>query len=203
MAEDFLDRVYDLGSQEETDAFYSDWAPTYDQELTANGYRTPQRCAEALAQFVAQDRPVLDIGCGTGLSGRALSAAGFTNVSGQDVNAEMVEIARRLSLYQELRVVDVTRPFPFDPGTFDALAGVGVIGIGAAPPSLLIEAVEALAVGGHLVFSFNDHVLDDPDYMGVLASTLSSGAAEQLYCEHGPHIEKLGSGSNVYVLRRT
>jgi predicted TPR repeat methyltransferase len=203
MADDFLERVYDLSSQQETDAFYSQWAPTYDHELSANGYRTPQRCAEALARFVPLDRPILDIGCGTGLSGRALSDAGFTDVSGQDVNAEMVKIATGLDLYQELRVVDVEHPFPFEPGTYDALAAVGVIGAGAAPPSLLTESVAALAPGGHLVFSFNDHVLDDPSYLGVLDTALSTGAAEQLFCGHGPHIEKLGSGSNVYVLRRT
>ena len=203
MPDDFLERVYDLASQEETDAFYSEWAATYDQELTANGYRTPGRCAEALAQFVPLDRPILDIGCGTGLSGSALHAAGFIDVSGQDVNGEMVQVARRLDVYRELRVVTVDDPFPFEPGTYDALAAVGVIGAGAAPPSLLTEALGALAPGGHLVFSFNDHVLDDPAYLGVLSQSLSSGTAEQLFCEHGPHIEKLGSGSNVYVLRRT
>jgi predicted TPR repeat methyltransferase len=203
MAEHFLERVYDLASQRETDSFYSDWAPTYNRELTSNGYRTPQRCAEALAQFVAQDRPVLDIGCGTGLSGVALSAVGFTDISGQDVNPEMVGVARQLDLYRELRVVDVNDAFPFVPGTYDALAAVGVIGAGAAPASLLTEALAALAVGGCLVFSFNDHVLDDPAYTGVLDRELNSGAAEQLYCEHGPHIEGLGSGSNVYVLRRS
>ncbi len=203
MPDDFLDRVYDLASQEETDEFYSEWAATYDQELTANGYRTPGRCADALAQFVPLGRPILDIGCGTGLSGSALHAAGFSDVSGQDVNGEMVRVARRLDVYRELRVVTVDDPFPFEPGTYYALAAVGVIGAGAAPPSLLTEALGALAPGGHLVFSFNDHVLDDPTYLGVLSQSLSSGTAEQLFCEHGPHIEKLGSGSNVYVLRRT
>ena len=203
MAEDFLDRVYDLASQKETDSFYSDWAPSYDNELTANGYRSPQRCAEALALFVPLDRPILDIGCGTGLSGLALSAVGFSDVSGQDVNPEMVDVARDLNLFRELRVVDVNNAFPFEPGTYDALAAVGVIGAGAAPASLLTEALGALAVGGYLVFSFNDHVLDDPAYTGVLDRELDSGVAEQVFCEHGPHIEKLGSGSNVYVLRRT
>jgi predicted TPR repeat methyltransferase len=203
MAEDFLGRVYDLASQHETDSFYSKWASSYDHELTTNGYRSPQRCAEALATFVPLDRPILDIGCGTGLSGVALSAAGFSDISGQDVNPEMVHIARTLDLYRELRVVEPNNAFPFDPGTYYALAAVGVIGVGAAPASLLTEALRALAVGGYLVFSFNDHVLEDPNYMGVLDSELTAGVAEQVFCEHGPHIEKLGSGSNVYVLRRT
>ena len=201
--EKFLPRVYELDSQEATDAFYSDWAPTYDRELTENGYRSPQRCAEALAQFVAFDAPVLDVGCGTGLSGQAPAATGFRNLSGQDVNAEMVDVARSLGLYQSLSVVDVTEPFPFESGSYAAMAAVGVIGAGAAPVSLLHDALGALAPGSHIVFSFNDHVLEDPEYTGVLQQILESGAASQVFCEYGPHIENLGSGANVYVLQRT
>ncbi len=202
MSDDFLSNVYDLDSQEKTDAYYSKWAPTYDRELIDNGYRSPQRCAEALAQFVGPDQPILDIGCGTGLSGRALAAVGFTNVSGQDVNAEMVEVARAADIYRELRVVDPANSFPFDVGTYDAMAAVGVIGAGAAPASVLPESLSRLAPGGHLVFSFNDHVIEDSEYADVLAEQLDSGVAESVFCEYGPHIEALGSGANVYVLRR-
>ena len=201
--EQFLAKVYDLHSQEEVDSYYSEWAPSYDRELIDNGYRSPQRCAEALALFVPLDRPVLDVGCGTGLSGKAMNGVGFTDLSGQDVNAEMVEVAGGLGVYRELRMVDVEDPFPFDPGTYDAMAAVGVIGAGAAPVSLLTEILSALAPGGHLVFSFNDHVLEDPAYTVVLDQALEAGVAEQVFCEYGPHIEKLGSGSNVYVLRRS
>ena len=201
-AKTYLAKVYDLHTQEDVNSHYSDWAPTYDNELVGNGYRSPQRCAEALAQFVTLDAPVLDVGCGTGLSGSAMSAVGFTNLTGQDINAEMVEVARDLGIYQELRVVDADDPFPFEPGTYAAMAAVGVIGAGAAPVSLLTETLAALAPGGHLVFSFNDHVLEDSSYMAVLDRALDDGVAEQVFCEYGPHIEKLDSGSNVYVLRR-
>lgn len=203
MNDGYLSRVYDLSNQAETDAFYSEWASSYDQELTDNGYRSPERCAAALAQFVATDRPVLDVGCGTGLSGVALAAAGFSDLTGQDVNPEMLEIARQRNLYKALSVVDVDHPFPFEPGTYDALAAIGVIGLGAAPPSFLDECLGALAVGGHLVFSYNDHVLEDESYMSALDVALADGVAVEVFSEHGPHIEKLGSGSQVYVLRRT
>ncbi len=56
---------------------------------------TPARCVEALARFVPLDQPVLDVGCGTGLSGAALAAGGFVDVSGQDVNQAMLDVARR------------------------------------------------------------------------------------------------------------
>lgn len=202
MTEDRLRRVYDLRTQEATDAYYTEWAETYDDELARNGYRTPARCADALARFVPLDAAVLDIGCGTGISGVALAAAGFENVSGQDINAAMLEQARGRDVYAELRVADVSDPYPFEPGRFDAMSAIGVIGFGAAPASVLAESVQALAAGGHLVFSFNDMALADPEFSGALAEVIESGAADEVFSEYGPHFDALGSESNVYVLRR-
>jgi len=202
MAADRLRRVYDLQTQEETDAYYTDWASTYDEELERNGYRTPGRCVEALARFVPLDQPVLDVGCGTGLSGVALAAGGFSDVSGQDVNDAMLDVARRRGVYREVRLADLDDPFPFEPGTFAACTAIGVIGFGAAPATLLREVLDSMAPGGHLVFSFNDLAVNDPGYGGALAEVLDSGVAEQVFDEYGPHFDALGSESMVYVLRR-
>lgn len=202
MTKDFLRTVYDLENQAATDAYYTAWAATYDEELTRNGYRSPQRCADALARFVDPATSVLDIGCGTGISGLALARVGYTVISGQDVNAEMLERARILDLYRELWVADLNDPFPFDVGTYGAIAAIGVIGIGAAPASLLGQALAALAPGGHLVFSYNDHALESPEYVGAVDNAIASGTAETLFEERGPHIEGLGTSSTVYVLRR-
>ncbi len=202
MAKQYLQQVYNLGDQAEVDAYYSAWAETYDQELIDQGYRTPDRCAAALASFVPGDAAILDVGCGTGLSGAALTAAGFTNISGQDVNPDMLAIARETGLYRELELTDLADQFPFAAGTYAALTAIGVIGIGAAPAALLTMSLEALAAGGHLVFSYNDHALAMPEYTQVLDQALTSGVAEQVFSEHGPHFEGLASSSTVYVLRR-
>lgn len=202
MADGFLQRVYDLQTQSETDAYYTEWAATYDRELVENGYRTPERCAQALAPFVQADAPILDVGCGTGLSGSALRDAGFTDISGRDVNAAMLNVAQSSGVYRNLAVSDAADPFPFEPGRYAALAAIGVIGIGAAPASLLGEALEALAPDGHLVFSYNDHALADPVFGAALDEALSPDGAEQVFSEHGPHIEALGTRSTVFVLRR-
>jgi predicted TPR repeat methyltransferase len=199
---DFLQQVYDLTTQDDTDAYYSRWAASYDEELTRQGYRTPRRCADALRGFVAFDAPVLDIGCGTGLSGRAFADVGFTDLTGTDVNAEMLAIAETAQVYRHTRVTDVDDPFPFVPGTYAAIAAVGVIGVGAAPAPLLPRTLAALAPGGHLVFSYNDHALEVAEYRHALDQSITTGVAEQVFAERGPHIEGLGSSATVYVLRR-
>lgn len=202
MAEEFLRRVYDLQTQDETDEYYSAWAATYDEEVNRQGYRTPTRCAEALARFVSLDAPILDIGCGTGISGAALLAAGFTDLSGQDVNLAMLDLARETGIYRTTRLTDLDDPFPFEPGTYAAFAAVGVIGVGAAPASVLTDALRALGSGGHIVFSYNDRALGLVEYTAVVEDALASGVAEQVFSERGPHFEGLGTQSTVYVLRR-
>ena len=72
MAEEkrFLDAVYALETSEATREFYDNWSQTYDAEVTENGYASPGRVAAALAQIVPhQDKPLLELGCGTGVSG--------------------------------------------------------------------------------------------------------------------------------------
>jgi len=201
-AREFLRNVYDLANQGDTDEYYSQWAATYDDELTRQGYRTPSRCANALRDFVALDVPLLDIGCGTGLSGAAFASAGFTDLTGTDVNTAMLSIAAAAGMYRSTWVTDLTDPFPFAPGTYAAIAAVGVIGVGAAPASLLTDALDALAAGGHLVVSYNDHALATPEYQRPLEDAVTNGTADQVFAEHGVHIAGLDSSSTVYVLRR-
>ena len=201
-AANYLQNVYDLATQADTDAYYTQWAASYDDELTRQGYQTPRRCAEALRRLVAFDAAVLDIGCGTGLSGAALAAAGFTDLAGTDVNTEMLDVARVAGLYRDTWVTDIEDPFPFALGTYDAISAVGVIGLGAAPASLLRLSLEALATGGHMVFSYNEHALKVPEFTDSLTDVVSSGLAEQEFTEHGIHIKGLGSMSTVFVLRR-
>ncbi|MDA3031031.1 MAG: methyltransferase domain-containing protein [Actinomycetota bacterium] len=199
---EYLRNVYDLATQADTDAYYTQWAASYDDELTRQGYQTPRRCAEALRRFGAPDAAVLDIGCGTGLSGAALAAAGFTDLAGTDVNTEMLDVARAAGIYRHTWVTDIDDPFPFARGTYDAISAVGVIGIGAAPASLLRLSLEALATGGRMVFSYNDHALEVPEFTDALTDVISSGLAKQEFAEHSTHIAGLGSMSTVYVLRR-
>jgi predicted TPR repeat methyltransferase len=199
---EYLRNVYDLATQADTDAYYTQWAASYDDELTRQGYQTPQRCADALQRFVAADAAVLDIGCGTGLSGAALASAGLTDLVGTDVNTEMLDIARASGVYRHTWVTDLDDPFPFAQGAYDAIAAVGVIGVGAAPASLLRLALEALATDGRMVFSYNDLALELPEFTDALTDVVSSGLAEQEFAEHGTHIEGLGSMSTVFVLRR-
>ncbi len=200
----YLDKVYDARDAESTRRLYDDWAESYEAELSTNGYATPGRCADALAAQVTDNSvPVLDFGCGTGLSGRALRAAGFLRIDGVDLSPDMLKLAREKGIYRKLDVIEADAPLPIQPGSYDAICAAGVIGAGAAPVSVLDLLMEALAPGGRLVFSFNDHALAEPEYEAKLKSLLDDGKAELLFQAYGHHLPGIGLGANVYVIAKT
>ena len=112
MCSDFLDKVYKDEYKDPKD-LYREWANTYDNELAQNEYITPIRTAKALATF-ASDRstPILDFGCGTGLSAEALISCGFSSIDGIDISSEMVEIARGKSIYRNLECFNPDKGIP-------------------------------------------------------------------------------------------
>ena len=204
MARDFLSEIYFLDTDQQRHDLYSEWAESYDADLSAQGYVTPERCAQAAARFVHdKSRPVLDVGCGTGISGKALASAGFSNISGMDVNREMLAKAKRLEIYRDLSVAEPGASLQFEPGTYELIAAIGVIGTGAAPIDFLHECLSVLAPGNLMVFSFNDHTLAEPEYMNAVDDKVKSGDFRILHQEHGPHISKLDMCSTVIVMQRT
>lgn len=198
-----LDSVYALDGPEATRAFYADWAARYDAELTEAGYASPRRCAQALAAL-APDRaaPVLDIGCGTGLSGQALAAEGFGAVDGVDFSPEMLAVARDKGIYRALFEGDAAAPLPGEPGDYAHAVAVGVFSPGHAPAALIHSALAHLPRGGVLVFTLNDHAAADPSYEAQLREVTDTGWAQLLMREHGPHMPDRDLGALVCALRR-
>ncbi len=62
--------------------YYDDWAENYDQTLEQWNYQSPAVAAELLKRETPLEGDILDAGCGTGLIGSALQAAGFQHLTG-------------------------------------------------------------------------------------------------------------------------
>lgn len=201
------DKLWTPRSVAETKKIYADWADTYEQDVTAIAYATPDRIAAALlAQQPDLGAPILDVGCGTGLSGVALARHGFTAIDGTDISPEMIAHAKAKTgpdgpLYQsswlsDPEILSVKR------AAYGTIVATGVISLGAAPPELLDELLDTLDVGGLLAFSYNDPTLADTAYTDALAAILKTGKATQVFREYGPHLNAKVTGSDVLVLRR-
>ena len=176
----FFSAAYKINKQEDINTLYDQWAGSYDQELMEMGYQSPIRCASALAKFVPLDIPVLDFGCGTGLSGEALQKVGFKHIFGTEINSNMREIAKRKNIYKEFFMTDTVNPFPAAT-KFYGICAVGVISAGAGPPSLLRQSLACLKKEGIICFSYNDHTLSNPSYMDVLKEVEELGEFEEVF----------------------
>jgi len=200
----FLDNAYGLAGAEATQGFYRGWAETYEDEVRRNGYVTPARCARALADAVEDlTQPLLDLGCGTGLSGEAFHEAGFTCIDGTDFSEEMLaHAAKKPDLYRKLTPGDLNNPIPAEPGEYASIAAVGVFSPGHAPADTIDKVMALLPTGGCFVFSLNDHAMDDPSYAGRVCEIVDTGSADLMFKEYGPHMPGIGMKSTIYVLRR-
>ncbi len=205
MAGKFLDRVYKASGNDEMREIYDDWAEEYDQDVEGNGYLTPKRLAETLTEFVTdQDTAILDYGCGTGLSGVALSEEGFSKIDGADLSEKMLEIAEERDVYRKLQHIEPEEPLDEQIGEYEAITAVGVVSKGAAPPFVYGDLLGLMKPGAVLALSLNDLSLSDPEYSSLIPDSVEAGKVRILSEEHGPHLAKYGknSGSTVYVLER-
>lgn len=199
----FLDKVYDLETVDDTRQLYDAWSASYDKEVGDKGYATPARIADALKQFLPDPcAPVLDFGCGTGMSGAAMKAAGFTVIDGCDLSGDMLHHADKKDAYRKLWQADPDATFPVKPGDYAAIIACGVISKGAAPPETMQILVDALVPGGLLVFSFNDHTFDDPRFQAQVDHYLNNKTCHQLFRQDGEHLPGIDLRSTVFVLER-
>jgi predicted TPR repeat methyltransferase len=202
MTTTYLDKIYSADSAD-LRPFYAQWAQSYDQEVGENGYVTPLRIAEALARHVKDlSIPILDYGCGTGVSGQAFQEAGFLTIDGVDISAEMLKVAAQKKIYRRLEVFAPESGPNVKLGAYQIIAAVGVIGAGAAPLAVLNKILALLAAKGLLVFSFNDHTLEDPAYDGLVEDYVNQGQAVLHLKEYGNHLPKQKINSNIYILEK-
>ena len=202
MTKTYLDKIYSADSAD-LRPFYAQWAQSYDQEVGENGYVTPLRIAEALARHVKDlSIPILDYGCGTGVSGQAFQEAGFLTIDGVDISAEMLGVAAQKKIYRRLEVFAPESGPNVKLGAYQIIAAVGVIGAGAAPLAVLTKIMALLAPKGLFVFSFNDHTLEDPAYDGLVEDYVNQGQAALHLKEYGDHLPKQKINSNIYILEK-
>lgn len=204
MSKEFLKQAYGLETVDNTRALYRDWAASYDAEITENGYQTPRRCAEALARHCPdKGASILDVGCGTGLSGIAFRAEGFEALTGNDLSQEMIEIASARDIYDEIHLADLHNPLDFDAGRFDVIAAVGVISVGHAPASTIKEIFDKLAIGGLFVFSINDASIKEGSFTAAADALVARDDAHLCEAHYDEHLPKIGMKSTVYVVQKT
>ena len=112
-----LNDAYAVETPDDNRELYRRWASSFEDGFAAShGYIYDHNVAAALSDRSPDwSRPVLDVGCGTGLVGLALSEVGAETLDGIDLSPEMLAVAKTKTLggrplYRELIEADLTQP---------------------------------------------------------------------------------------------
>lgn len=167
------------------EAYYDGWAEDYDRTLSGWNYKAPAETAEALSGLLGPGARILDIGCGTGLVGAALAERMDCVLSGLDISAEALSIAKAGGAYAELDRHDLQDlPLPVDTDGFDSAVCVGVLTYIEEREALLREACRAVRAGGIVYFTHRTDLWRQQDFDGVIDALTAAG------CWHDPRVRR-------------
>lgn len=134
------------------------YAPTFDRHLRDElGYRTPEALAAALVEAGSTadgTADIIDLGCGTGLSGLAL-AAFARRIVGVDLSPRMLERAAATGAYARLVEGELPACLAAEPdGSFDIAAAADVMIYLGEPGPVFATLARLLRPGGLAALSF-------------------------------------------------
>ena len=173
--------------------FFDRFAPDFDRRLTEDlQYRTPQVVAGHLAPWLAtrSGLRVVDLGCGTGLSGLILKGK-TRELVGVDLSAGMLEEARKREIYDALEQSEIAAFLQQRaPASVDLAMALDVfVYVGNIEP-VVTACAAALAPGGLFVFSVER--LDDAARDFALART-------GRYAHARAYVERLAAHAGLAV----
>ena len=177
-AQALLARAYSLRSEKDSRALYRDWATTYDQTMVdALQYRSPTVVAEMLRpHLTSRQARVLDIGCGTGLAGRALAAYGFSAIEGLDLSPEMAQVAADSGAYRAFVMADLNAVLPVQDASYDAAMCCGTFTTGHVSARCLDEVLRILRPGAPFAFTVKLSEWETLGFGAKIAALVESGA---------------------------
>ena len=123
-----LENAYQLQSPADNIAYYNRFAAAYDSEFALDmGWRYPQAIAEIYKeQATAEDLPIADIGCGTGLIADYIKVSA-ESIEGFDISDEMLRVTAGKSTYGKLLRVDITEPLEEFSHQYGAILSAGTL----------------------------------------------------------------------------
>jgi len=160
----------------EVEKYYDDWSGDYDRTLAEWRYEAPRRAAEILRSRLHPDDVILDAGCGTGLTGKALADAGFTTIDGIDLSSRSLEAAAGHGVYRQLTQVNMQElPLPLDDDSYNGLECIGVLTYLPDAVELLREFCRITRPGGVVVMTQRSDLYEEREFATVLASIENDG----------------------------
>lgn len=170
-----------------------DWyARHFDDHLQSQlEYRTPsQLCQQILGLEPGVNLEVLDLGCGTGLCGPLLKPFS-RRLTGVDLSPNMLEMASKRSLYDELVCSDLSEFLRLHSNKFELVVAADVLLYVGALESVFLAARTAMRLGGLFSFSFEISETEDLVLRPTRRYAHSVAYVQRLAAQHRFRIESM------------
>ncbi len=201
------------GEPNKLQQFYEQWAGTYDEDVSSEGYCGPEFITDLLVSLSAHcdleidikdhDLAILDAGCGTGLVGVALAKKGYRQIDGCDLSPAMVEKALTTGAYKTLKGdIDLTRRNGvYRDDHYDVVICCGTFTNGHLPPEALEELVRIAKPQGLVLVSARKSYYDSTDFEAVYTGLRQENRVKLLRrVMDAPYIAEEGAHYFVFMV---
>ncbi|MGO9318638.1 MAG: methyltransferase domain-containing protein [Terracidiphilus sp.] len=134
---------------------FNDFSSHYDAKMRDNlSYQAPERLQELIGAEMgdAKGLEILDIGCGTGLSGVGLKERAACLV-GIDLSPEMIEVAQERGVYDQLEIAEITEWLDQTEGQFDLIVACDCLVYFGDLERVAVLVARRLKPGGWFAFT--------------------------------------------------
>lgn len=147
-------------------------------------YEAPRALLERVAAAGRRHRHALDLGCGTGLCGRALRALA-ERVTGVDLSPRMLERSAALGVYDDLRQADIAEFLAGSQEKFDLVVAADVFIYVGALDEVFALLARRMDAGGTFCFTVEEALGEDLELRASLRYAHSEASIGRLAREHG------------------
>lgn len=161
-----IDMAYSYGSPDDLRRYYNDSASGYDEFVNAVNYVLPWRVVDiALEHFGDKPERAIDVGCGTGLVGLAVSEKMPSLIlEGIDISPKMIHECydkkgpSGVRCYSSMILADATREKALIDNRYTLMLSAGTFTLGHLVPNHFDLLLNSLVVDGMAVISIKkDH----------------------------------------------
>ena len=176
------DKWFAEGSQADTEVekYYNTWGKDYEDSVKSWDYDAPETAAALLNQYKQVDGTVCDAGCGSGLTGKALNAAGFESIIGFDLSPDFAAVAKEKGVYEDVNIVNMHEmPFRYEENQFSNLICIGTLTYVKNVPDVVREFSRITKPAGMVIFSHRTDMIDD-EFTGQLEAIKADKVLEEV-----------------------